>query len=132
MKTFFTLFAAFILIVGGIFFYGRYVKKNAALLQNASTTIQIATSTGQSSTVSTSTQVVSGYTLAQIAQHNTQNSCWMAIDGNVYDVTSFISGHPGGQAILRGCGTDASVIYANIHDERARSLLPQFKIGPVR
>ena len=34
------------------------------------------------------------FTLAQIATHNTQSSCYTAISGKAYDITSFIGEHP--------------------------------------
>lgn len=33
--------------------------------------------------------------LSEIASHNTSQSCWIIIDYNVYDVTSFLEQHPG-------------------------------------
>lgn len=79
------------------------------------------------------------YTLAQIAEHASEDDCWFAIEGSVYDVTSYIADgiHPGGEAILLGCGTDATELYNDRpgnegpHSEKARSFLPQFKIGTL-
>jgi cytochrome b involved in lipid metabolism len=43
---------------------------------------------------------------AELAQHNSQESCWVAYQGEVYDVTDWLGRHPGGaQAILPHCGT---------------------------
>ena len=41
----------------------------------------------------------SGITLAQVAENNTPESCWLAIAGKVYDLTSFAPSHPG-EALL--------------------------------
>jgi cytochrome b involved in lipid metabolism len=50
-------------------------------------------------------QETSEITLEQLNQHNTQDDCWVAYQGIVYDVTSFLTKHPGGvQAIARYCG----------------------------
>ena len=35
------------------------------------------------------------YTTAEVSQHNMQNDCWIIIHGKVYDVTEFLSNHPG-------------------------------------
>jgi predicted heme/steroid binding protein len=35
------------------------------------------------------------YTLADVAQHKKVTDCWIAVDGNVYDVTTFVDEHPG-------------------------------------
>jgi len=59
------------------------------------------------------------YTLSDVAKHNNQASCWTIINGEIYDITSFISSHPAGvQKILQGCGVDATKIYGRVgaHD----------------
>src|SRR4051812_33182532 len=49
------------------------------------------------------------YTLADVSKHKDASSCWTAINGGVYDVTSWIDQHPGGRdAILSLCGKDGS------------------------
>jgi cytochrome b involved in lipid metabolism len=40
------------------------------------------------------------YAVAELKQHTTDKSCWIAIHGNVYDVTSFLEEHPGGYDII--------------------------------
>ena len=77
------------------------------------------------------------YTLAEVSIHNRADNCWQVIEGKVYDVTSFIANkkHPGGEAILLGCGKDATELYndrpneSGAHSERARSLLKDYEIG---
>lgn len=36
----------------------------------------------------------------QVANHSTKESCWIVIDSQVYDVTSFLQRHPGGAAVI--------------------------------
>lgn len=76
-----------------------------------------------------------GYTLVEVGSHNTSSSCWVAIGGKVYDLTTWISRHPGGPEVIRGlCGTDASSAFANQHGgerDPARELAT-FAIGPLR
>lgn len=77
------------------------------------------------------------YTLSDIASHSTANSCWMAVNGKVYDVTSFIPNHPGGSAILVGCGKDATYYFntkggrGRPHSQTANELLQQYYIGDL-
>lgn len=86
-------------------------------------------------TPTTSTQPgTGGITLAQIAKHNTRSSCWSAINGSVYDLTSWIPNHPGGeQAILSLCGLDGSSGYNGQHGGAAKParMLAGFKIGTL-
>ena len=80
------------------------------------------------------------YTLAEIAEHSEADDCWFAIEGKVYDVTDYIADqrHPGGAAILEGCGLDATELFntrpmgsGTPHSEKARSFLPNFEIGTL-
>lgn len=53
------------------------------------------------------------YTVANLADHGTRDSCWVALYGVVFDVTSFINQHPGGaNRILAACGTEATEAYS--------------------
>jgi len=79
-------------------------------------------------------------TLAEIASHNNAQDCWFAIEGGVYDVTPYIAGgkHPGDEAILQGCGKDATVLFntrpmgsSTPHSSKARDYLKNFKIGEL-
>ena len=36
----------------------------------------------------------------EVAKHGSAESCWVVIHGEVYDVTSYISQHPGGATVL--------------------------------
>lgn len=82
----------------------------------------------------TSTKPLLSYTLAQVATHNSAQSCWTAINGGVYDVTAWVSQHPGGaQAILSLCGTDGSSAFNGQHggERRPAQELAGFKIGTL-
>jgi len=49
------------------------------------------------------------FSLEEIAQHNTIESCWMIISNKVYDITDYIPHHPGGKnALIRFAGKDGS------------------------
>ncbi|CAE6360969.1 unnamed protein product [Rhizoctonia solani] len=52
----------------------------------------------------------------EVQKHNTRESCWVVIRGQVYDITDFIPKHPGGvKPIVANAGTDATEIYESIH-----------------
>ena len=74
------------------------------------------------------------YTLADVAIHNSGASCWSAINGGVYDLTSWINQHPGGpQAILSICGKDGSSAFNAQHggQNRPANELAGFEIGTL-
>eukprot|EP01027_Heterolobosea_sp_BB2_P006106 GEZU01009260.1.p1 GENE.GEZU01009260.1~~GEZU01009260.1.p1 ORF type:complete len:242 (+),score=32.69 GEZU01009260.1:47-772(+) len=71
------------------------------------------------------------YTREEVSKHNTRNDCWLIVCNKVYDVTPFISYHPGGEyAILRHAGKDATESF-EFHSKRAQKLWKEFCIGRV-
>lgn len=72
------------------------------------------------------------YTMAQVATHANESSCWSIIRNEVYDLTNWISQHPGGkQAILGLCGKDGTAAFEGQHggSPRQEDTLTGFKIG---
>ncbi|KAF2878390.1 FMN-dependent dehydrogenase-domain-containing protein [Massariosphaeria phaeospora] len=71
---------------------------------------------------------------AEVATHNTAESCWVVLYGDVYDVTEFISEHPGGgKVILQLAGKDATQEYDPVHPAGTleQNLKPEQKLGTV-
>lgn len=71
-------------------------------------------------------------TMAQVATHSSANDCWTVISGSVYNLTDWISQHPGGQqAILQLCGKDGTAQFTGQHGGSApqEDTLATFKIG---
>jgi len=55
-------------------------------------------------------------TTEEVSKHNSENDCWIIVDGNVYDVTKFLHEHPGGKRILMGkAGQDATKEFHSLH-----------------
>jgi hypothetical protein len=82
----------------------------------------------------TPTPTIAGYTMAQVKANNSAKSCWTSIDGFVYNLTSWISSHPGGAgAILFLCGTDGTNAFKAQHENQARPAvrLDSYKLGPL-
>lgn len=80
----------------------------------------------------TSLPEVTGITSVEVAAHNSRETCWSTINGNVYDLTSWIPEHPGGeQAILQLCGTDGSAKFNGKHGDAPKqaAVLLGFKLG---
>lgn len=66
-----------------------------------------------------------------VAQHNTPEDAWVALNGKVFDVTTWINAHPGGKPILLSkAGTDVSTEWNTMHaqDVLARALM--HPLGP--
>lgn len=56
------------------------------------------------------------FTVAELAKHNTQDDCWMALHGKVYNVTHYVRFHPGGvKQLMRGAGMDATELFMKMH-----------------
>ncbi|KAF7167542.1 hypothetical protein CNMCM6106_003051 [Aspergillus hiratsukae] len=71
---------------------------------------------------------------AEVAKHNTPDSCWVILYGKVYDVTNFLSEHPGGaKIILKLAGKDATEEYDPIHPPGIleENLKPEALLGTV-
>jgi cytochrome b involved in lipid metabolism len=75
------------------------------------------------------------YDLAEVARHAGADSCWMAIDGVVYDFTAYLPQHPAEPAVmLEHCGKEASEAFrtkgtGRPHSARARSMLASYRVG---
>ena len=75
------------------------------------------------------------YILADVAMHSTGSDCWSAINGNVYNLTSWIPRHPGGEAAIKGlCGKDGSAAFNGQHGGAAQqaAVLATMKIGTLK
>lgn len=86
------------------------------------------------SSAPSASQAAGTYTLAQVATHSTAASCWSAVNGNVYDLTKWITEHPGGsRRILDMCGKDATRAFQNEHadNQKAIETLAGFQIGTL-
>ncbi|KAG6020043.1 hypothetical protein E4U41_002988, partial [Claviceps citrina] len=71
---------------------------------------------------------------AEVAKHNTPDSCWVILYGQVYDVTDFLAAHPGGaHTILRLAGGDATREFDPVHPPGTleENLKPGARLGAV-
>lgn len=78
------------------------------------------------------------FSINEVANHNSESDCWMVVKDKVYDATSFVVNHPGGPAILKGCGMDATKLFEERptnnkgpHPDKAREQLAKLYIGEL-
>ena len=63
-----------------------------------------------------------GYTMANVRANNSKGSCWSVINGYVYDLTKWISSHPGGEgAIISLCGKDGTNEFVAQHKGQGKA-----------
>lgn len=70
----------------------------------------------------------------ELEKHNTDDDCWMAIRGKVYNVTRYLDYHPGGRdQLMRGAGKDATSLFDEFHAwVNIDQLLAKCLVGPLR
>jgi len=57
-------------------------------------------------------------TLEDVAKHNTEEDCWIAIHGKVFDLTDFAEEHPAGpESIIELAGQDGTEAFEAVHSE---------------
>ncbi|KAF9387977.1 fatty acid alpha-hydroxylase [Podila verticillata] len=76
------------------------------------------------------------FTPAQVESHNTEDSCWVVHKNKIYDVTSFVQDHPGGEDyILDHAGQDVTKLMQDelqhLHSEGAYEMLDEFFVGSL-
>ncbi|KAF6254264.1 cytochrome b5-like heme/steroid binding domain-containing protein [Scenedesmus sp. NREL 46B-D3] len=71
--------------------------------------------------------------MRQVSKHASDETCWIVVNGKVYDVTSYIDDHPGGaESILLNAGVDCTDEFMGVHSQEAKDLLEKFVIGTVK
>uniref|UniRef100_A0A8C8DQD7 Cytochrome b5 type B n=1 Tax=Oryzias sinensis TaxID=183150 RepID=A0A8C8DQD7_9TELE len=73
------------------------------------------------------------FTLEEIRVHNMINDTWLVIHDKVYDISSFVEEHPGGEEVLlEQGGADATESFEDVgHSLDAREMLQQYYIGEL-
>jgi len=122
------LIATLVFIGGGI-----YIVSSGRLVNDVQPSdFEVTTQTDQGVTETINTDGL--FSMDVVSAHAEEGDCWSVVHGAVYDLTSWVSRHPGGSDhIIEMCGIDASSIYDAQHEgegsaERALILL---KIGDL-
>lgn len=85
---------------------------------------------------STAPAVANDITLQQVSTHNSAASCWIIVNGIVYDITSYIPKHPTDESVLLAwCGKESTQAWEDkggigkSHSSRAEAALDTYEIG---
>jgi len=70
----------------------------------------------------------------ELAKHDKEEDCWVALKGNVYNVTTYLHYHPGGvEELMRGAGRDATELFNEVHRwVNYESILAKCLVGPYK
>jgi len=73
------------------------------------------------------------YSRDEVKKHNDNQSSWIIIHNNIFDVTQFLNEHPGGEEVLlEQAGRDGSEAFEDVgHSSDARELMLKYKIGEI-
>lgn len=76
------------------------------------------------------------FALTDVSMHATRKSCYVSYAGSVFDVTPFLSDHPGGDDILMEyAGKDVGLILSDenqhVHSRSAYDMMEEYKVGEL-
>jgi len=89
---------------------------------------------GDSGTTNAATEAASessprSISLEELSEHKEKGDVWIALYGNVYDLSGYVEEHPGGEdALLDVAGTEATETFETVHN---RELLDSMGFAPV-
>jgi cytochrome b involved in lipid metabolism/monoamine oxidase len=74
------------------------------------------------------------FTLAEIKKHNKKGDAWTLIENKVYNISSWIPKHPGGEIIMQAVGKDATQLFnSRGHPSYVKkTILPKYYIGTLK
>jgi len=123
------------LLTGGYYYYSM----SSETTQTPSTSPSPTNSSSDAASESSELATIEKYTLEEVATHKSKEDCWLVLEGKIYDVTPYVASgfHPGKEAILMGCGKDATSLFNNrpngsgAHSDRARKMLSKYYKGEL-
>jgi len=113
-----------VLLVIGVVFFVRNSQHNYQNQDSSQNSNQIAQQKQQNQDSRTNTQDNQQTTdsskipLTELSKHNSKDDCWIAYNGKVYDITSYLPRHPGSSAKIEpycGSATEFKNAFENKH-----------------
>ncbi|OAP65194.1 hypothetical protein AYL99_01166 [Fonsecaea erecta] len=73
-------------------------------------------------------------TYAEVSKHNTKKDLYLVIHDKVYNASTFVDEHPGGEEVLLDVGgQDATEAFEDVgHSDEAREILEGLKVGSLK
>ncbi|KAF2353379.1 Cytochrome b5-like heme/steroid binding domain [Trinorchestia longiramus] len=73
------------------------------------------------------------FSLKEVAEHKTADSCWVVVHDKVYDLTPFFNEHPGGEEVLlEQAGQVATDAFEDVgHSTDAREMMTAYLVGEL-
>lgn len=66
----------------------------------------------------------------ELAEHTADNDLWIALHGLVYNVTNWMTGHPGGKTVLKSvAGKDGTMLFSTTHGGRGPLIMIAEELG---
>ena len=67
---------------------------------------------------------------AELKKHTSEGDLWIAVSGDVYNVSTFAEAHPGGETLIHQyAGTDATEDFYSLHGKYVLAKYQKLKIG---
>jgi len=93
----------------------------------------MATKEVKDDTTTAATSTGKFFTRAEVVKHAESKDTWIIIHDNVYNISSFLREHPGGEEVLlEQNGRDATEPFEDIgHSTDARQMMELYKVGEL-
>ncbi|KAL4887158.1 cytochrome b5-like heme/steroid binding domain-containing protein [Aspergillus karnatakaensis] len=74
------------------------------------------------------------FTFKEVADHNTKKDLYLVVHDKVYDCSSFVDEHPGGEEVLLDVGgQDGTEAFEDVgHSDEAREILEGLLVGTLK
>jgi cytochrome b involved in lipid metabolism len=69
-------------------------------------------------------------TTTEVSKHNAYSNCWIILNGNVYNISTYINSHTGGVSHIT-CGTDQTTALHSKHGTAFDSFFNQNLVGAL-
>lgn len=134
---------SFLIIAG--FGVWKMTKNNDTVTQINPSLSEGADSTSDASSSQKAPGAATGpISVDEVKKHNSKDDCWTIVNDKVYDITTYIASHPGGEVILEACGQDGTQLFTSRtdsdgeavgsgtpHSPTAESVLADFFVGEL-